>query len=123
MTKKTDSNNKALGNKGEALAVKYLVDKGFHIICKNFRYRRLEIDIIASYNNILVFVEVKTRSNLTYGNPEEFVDQNKALLIVQAADEYIHQVSWDGNIRFDIIAVNLQPGGFHEITHFEDAFY
>ena len=110
------------GHMGEKLAATMLQQKGYEILACNARYGKAEIDIIAKYQQTMVFVEVKTRTNLSYGMPESFVSTRKAQLVTQAADEYVHAEGWHGNIRFDVVAVVLsesQP----EITHFEDAFY
>ena len=89
------------------------------IIEQNYRYKRAEIDIIALKDDWLVFIEVKFRKGNSFGHPEEFVSENQQQLIVQAADDYIAQINWKKNIRFDIITINPQLG----IEHFEDAFY
>ena len=97
----------------------YLIRQGFEILDRNYRYKRAEIDIIAMSKELLVFVEVKLRMDTSFGQPEEFVSENQQLLIISGADDYIEQIQWQGNIRFDIIAINSK----NEIAHFEDAFY
>lgn len=113
------SNNKSKGILGEQLAEAYFIKNGFKILEKNYRYKRSEIDLIVGNDKLLIFIEVKFRSNNTYGNPEDFVSPNQQVKIIEAADEYIHQINWQGNIQFDIIAINVQE----EIEHFEDAFH
>ncbi len=90
-------------------------------MARNYRHRQAEIDLITRRGALLVFVEVKTRSNAAFGHPEEFVDEKQAERILEAADQYIHEQAWTGAIRFDIISVMLQPEV--SIHHFEDAFY
>lgn len=107
------------GDKGENLAANFLKEKGFEIVARNYRHRRAEIDIIARRGNWTIFVEVKTRSSITYGYPEEFVDSDQARRIFQAAEEYIFSTNWQGHIRFDIVSVRM--GDVPEIIHFEDA--
>jgi putative endonuclease len=114
-------NNKELGQEGERLAEEYLLSKGYHIEERNFRSGRAEIDLIASKNELLVFVEVKTRTRSDYGMPEDSVDERKAELITDAAENYIDKTNWKGNIRFDIIAIIKKD--IPDIQHFEDAFY
>ncbi len=111
--------NKQRGNEAEDLAATFLENLGFKLLEKNYRYKRSEIDLIMSNDSLMVFVEVKYRSSTKFGQPEGFVSSNQQTKIIEAADEYIHQKNWQGNIRFDIIAINLQ----NEIVHFEDAFY
>ncbi len=110
------------GAEGEQLAAVMLEEKGFVIRERNYRYRRSEIDLIVSRGNWLIFVEVKTRTSDAYGYPEEFVDYNKRRKIFEGADQYMHEIDWSGNVRFDIVAVNLAPGQA-KIHHIEDAFY
>lgn len=115
--KKYHTQNK--GRKGEDIAVDYLAKEGFEILERNYRYQRAEIDIIAMKSDWLVFVEVKMRKSSTFGHPEAFVSENQQQLIISGADDYIQQIHWQGNIRFDIIAINAKS----EVEHFEDAFY
>ena len=115
------SKNKEIGRKGEALAVEYLINKGFIILERNYKYGRLEIDIIGQIKNTIVFVEVKTRRSKRYGYPEEAVDDKKTDHILSCADHFIYQNQWDGDIRFDIISIILKPE--ISIEHIEDAFY
>ena len=75
------SKNNELGLEGEKLATDFLKSKGYKIIENNYRYRRAEIDIIAVHKGTLIFVEVKTRSNFNYGEPEHAVDEHKAVKI------------------------------------------
>ncbi|MFZ6014654.1 MAG: YraN family protein [Bacteroidota bacterium] len=107
------------GSKGENLAAAFLEQKGFEIVARNYRFRRLEIDLIARRDNWLIFVEVKTRSSTDFGEPEEFVVDTKRQHIFDTAEEYIFKNDWQGHIRFDIVSVKL--GNPPHIEHFEDA--
>ena len=107
------------GENGEILAQEFLKTKGYSILFTNWRHKHSEIDIIAQDGKVAVFVEVKTRNNAAFGNPEDFVDKNKMKKMHQAADAYIEQFDWQGELRFDIIAIEKN----NVITHFEDAFY
>ena len=109
------------GKQGEEEAVRYLREKGYEIMTRNYRYQHAEIDLIVKRGKLLVFVEVKTRSNLSYGNPEEFVSYTKAKLVMKAAEQYIFANDWLHDIRFDIIAVTL-AGSELRVKHIEDAF-
>ncbi|WP_420147932.1 YraN family protein [Spirosoma sp.] len=110
------------GKQGEEEAVRFLCAKGFDIVTRNYRHQHAEIDLVAKKGKLLVFVEVKTRTNLSYGNPEEFVSYTKARLIMKAAEQYIFVHDWRHDIRFDIVAVTLAGSEFR-VSHIEDAFY
>lgn len=109
------------GKQGEEEAVRYLREKGYEIMIRNYRYQHAEIDLIVKKGKLLVFVEVKTRTNLSFGNPEEFVSYTKARLVMKAAEQYIFSRDWLYDIRFDIIAVTL-AGNELRVKHIEDAF-
>lgn len=113
--------NNELGQEGEQLAANYLKNKGWDILEMNYRYSRSEIDLIASKNSLLIFVEVKARTNTNYGLPEDFVEEKKDENIMKAADHYINEINWKENIRFDIISIIKKKT--MEIEHIEDAFY
>ncbi|MFN8344685.1 MAG: YraN family protein [Spirosomataceae bacterium] len=110
------------GKLGEDKAIAHLEEKGYEILARNHRFRHAEIDIIAKRNKILTFVEVKTRTNVSYGMPEEFVDATKRRLIMKAAEEYIFAQDWHGDIRFDVVSVVINQHTVR-IRHIEDAFY
>jgi len=111
-----------LGKKGEELAVDFLVKNGYTIRDKNWRYQKAEVDIIAEKEDILAVVEVKTRSSIDFGNPQDFVNPKKIKLLVAAIDEYVISKDLDIEVRFDIIAIVKQNNKF-VIEHLEDAFY
>ncbi len=110
-----------LGEKGELEALKYLQEKGYTILEKNYRYLKAEVDIIAQKEDYLVAVEVKTRSSDYFGSPQDFVNQKKINLMVQAVDYYINKTDIDLEVRFDIIAIIYSQNTF-KIKHIEDAF-
>lgn len=113
--------NHLLGQNGEQWAVDFLISKGYAILERNFRYKKSEIDIIAQKHKLLVFVEVKTRTSLAFGVPEESVSRNKIRLILAGAEAYVKRIDWFYDIRFDIIAIHSQNQ--LQILHIEDAFY
>lgn len=117
MNHKTD-----IGKKGEDLASEFLIAKGYSVLERNWRYKRSEIDLITKKDELIVFVEVKTKTYVAYGNPEDAVDKRKAAKVVEGAEEYIHQIDWTGDIRFDIISIVLEKDE-QRILHLEDAFY
>jgi len=109
------------GKKGEALAVDYLKEKGYQLLETNWRFSKAEIDIIMMDDEVLVFIEVKTRSYDYYGKPEESVTEKKQHLLADAAKVYMTKINHEWEIRFDVVAIVLgEPNG---IEHFEDAFF
>ena len=111
-----------LGKKGEQLAVDFLVKKGYDIVERNYRFDKAEVDIIANKEDILAVVEVKTRSTLDFGNPQDFVKPKQIKNLVKAVDEYVTENNLDVEVRFDIIAIVKAENGF-DIEHLENAFY
>lgn len=109
------------GKKAELLAGEMLEQKGFRILERNFRYKHCEIDLIVLKDNWLVFVEVKMRSTSNFGPPEIFVNRSKRSHIRYASSHYIFSRNWNGNIRFDVVAITNKSSG-QEIIHIEDAF-
>lgn len=110
-----------LGNLGEQIAIDFLINKGYHIIEKNWRFQKAEIDIIAQKKDVLVCVEVKTRSTQEFGDPQDFVDDKKIKLLVNAMNHYVETKDLDVEVRFDIIAI-VKNNSKTDITHLEDAF-
>lgn len=110
-----------LGNKGEMLASRYLLDKGYAVLHCNWRTGHKEIDIIAKEHDTLVFVEVKSRTSEQYGDAADAVDEKKMNLLISAAQSYILKYKVDLKFRFDIITVigRCEP---YRIEHIEDAF-
>lgn len=114
--------NKTVGKEGEDAAVAFLKNLGYRILQRNYRVGRDEIDIIAKYKNTLVIVEVKTRATNTFSVPEDFITPHKEACLIRAADGYIHYEDWDGDTRFDLIAI-YYAGNQLQIIHIEEAFY
>lgn len=111
-----------LGDLGEELAVDYLQKKGYEILETNWTFQKAEIDILAQKENILAVVEVKTRSSIDFGLPQDFVKPKKIQLLVKAVNEYVIQNDLEVEVRFDIIAIHKEHKVFH-IEHIEEAFF
>jgi putative endonuclease len=111
-----------LGKLGEDLAVKYLLKNGYTILDTNWTFQKAEIDIIAKIENTLAVVEVKTRSSLEFGLPQDFVKPKKIQLLVKAVDAYVNAKNLDLEVRFDIIAIHKEGKSF-AIEHLIDAFF
>ena len=95
------------GTLGEQLALEYFTDKGFNIEAKNWRHSHWEVDIIASKENILHFIEVKTRRTKKFGLPEEQVTAKKMQNLINAAEEYLHLHPQWKRIQFNILAISI----------------
>ncbi len=110
-----------LGKKGEEIALKHLKSNQYIIKATNWRFRKNEVDIIAEKDNLLVVLEVKTRTSEYFENPKEAVTKKKQKFIIQAADAYIQEKDIDKEVRFDIVAVTIIDGKT-KIEHIKDAF-
>lgn len=114
-----------IGKQGEAIAAGFLETKGLHILDKNYRFDKSEIDIVALQLEPaeVVFVEVKTRSTEYAGYPENTIDETKKKHLFRAADAYLYEKQLlTVPARFDIIAISLQNPEHPMIYHIEDAF-
>jgi putative endonuclease len=114
--------NKKKGDWGEKLAAAYLIEKGYSIIEKQWQYARYEIDLIAQKDNLMVFVEVKTRFSAEYGEPWTAVNLNKQRKICRSADYYLRFFRVDAEPQFDIVSI-VRAEGTTKITHLERAFF
>ena len=112
-----------LGRKGERLAKEHLEKAGYEILDENWTHGKLEVDLIAYKNKVMIFTEVKTRTGNWFGEPEDFVDARKQKLLAEAADEYIYLMNHQGEARFDIISILFDGKQQHNLKHIEDAFW
>lgn len=111
-----------LGKKGEQLAVDFLIENGYDIVERNYRFNKAEVDIIAQKEDVLAIIEVKTRSTTDFGNPQDFVKPKQIKNLVKAVDEYVTVNNLEVDVRFDIIAIVKEKKEF-KIEHLEDAFF
>jgi putative endonuclease len=116
-------NTKKTGDKGEQLAVDFLIKAGYSILDRNFRSGKSEIDIIAELKDFIVFIEVKTRSEFQNNNPGDLLSHAQQNRITNAAHDYIITKDIDLEARFDLMIVVLEQGNKTKIEHIEDAFY
>ena len=117
------TNNKLkLGSQGEDIAAKYLQSQGYKILQRNFRSRYGEIDIICRWEQTVIFVEVKTRTNTDFGSPEESITKTKQQHIHKVALIYLETYPYSfQEIRFDVIGI-LMDGSEPKLNHLEAAF-
>lgn len=113
-------NNKVVGNWGEEQAVLFLMENGYKILSRNWTHEKVELDIIAEKEETVVFIEVKTRSYVSFGQPEVAVNKTKRAHIIRAAKAYIYKNNVNKEIRFDIISIVRKPDK-PEIYHIVDA--
>ena len=118
-----EDTRKALGFRGEDLAVKYLKKKGFKVIERNYHCPLGEIDLIAREGDTLVFVEIKARTSSTFGLPQDAVDRFKQKKLMLVARTYMaaRHLKEDIPARFDVVAIHLTPSG-PDIELIKDAF-
>lgn len=112
-----------LGKEGESIAKRYLEDKGYEILDENWTHGKAEVDLIVYKNGIMIFVEVKSRSSVAFGEPEEFVHKAKQIQMELAANAYIELMNHQNDIRFDIIAITFIKNKNYNLNHIEDAFW
>ncbi len=117
------TDRKKTGNAGEALAKTYLIEHGYTIAVQNYRYRRTEIDLIAWDGQILVFVEVKTRTSLAFGHPSSFFKAEQQRRISRAASAYMEAIDYEWEIRFDLIAIHYTSVTNFKLDHYKDVFF
>ncbi len=109
-----------LGKWGEDLAAEYLRSKGYVIIERDWRSGRRDLDIIAADGDVVVFVEVKTRRNTIFGEPENAIDWHKRQSLQQAINHYVKFKHLRQEIRFDIISIVGTPETGADIRHVID---
>ena len=117
------TDRKEMGNRGEGLAADYLTGLGYRIVRRNYRYRRTEVDLIAWDGDILVFIEVKTRTTMPYGPPGMFYTPAQQRRTSRAAAAYMEEIDYDWEIRFDLIAILYRSERDYTIDHYEDVFF
>jgi putative endonuclease len=116
-------NDEDLGLRGERLAARALKRRGYRILERRWRCRLGEIDLVARDGDTLVVVEVKTRSRRDYGPAADAVDARKRRKLEQLARMYLTARRLrDVNVRFDVVGVDLAPGGAPRVQVLRDAF-
>jgi putative endonuclease len=115
--------NKDTGFLGENKAVEYLLEMGYTILYRNWRYKHLEIDIIASKGLCLHIIEVKTRRSTTYGYPEQHINAQKMQNLKNAAALFQYQHPIWKVLQFDVIAIQLYTEEKCELLFIEDVYF
>ena len=115
--------NKVTGNKGEDMAVDYLLKNGYNILHRNWRFRHWEVDIIASKEKFLHFFEIKTRTSDKWGKPEESISTQKMNNLKNAAEEYQYLYPQWQYLQFDVLAITLRYNHEPEFFLIEDVYF
>lgn len=110
------------GKWGEEKAAEYLERKGYTVVERNWKIGHRDLDIVALDSNALVIVEVKTRRNTIFMEPEQAVDRKKIYSLMLATNAFVKEHSIDLPIRFDIVTVVGTSDENCQINHIEDAF-
>ena len=110
------------GKIGETLAVAWFEEKGYTILHTNWRHKNLEVDIIATKNNMLHFIEVKTATTLKFGNPEERATPKKIKNLIDASAEFLYQQPQWQKIQFDLLAITILKNEATQYFLIEDIY-
>lgn len=110
------------GKEGETLAAEWLAAGGYEILFRNWRYAYYEIDLIAIKQDVLHFIEVKTRKNNRFGYPEEAVDRKKLQRLMHAAEVFLSQYPRYKRVQYDVVSVQWFPQQTPQIMLFEDVY-
>ncbi|MFY7862136.1 MAG: YraN family protein [Chitinophagales bacterium] len=111
-----------LGKKGEELAKEFLISKGYSILARNYRIGRAEIDIIAFKDDILYFIEIKTRSELDF-TPQDILTTSKQRMLTEAAEKYKELKNLECETYFSLVGVIYKNVNNIRFEHYEDIFY
>lgn len=108
---------------GGKLAIEYLLKRGFSILYQNWRHSHWEVDVIASLNNTLHFIEVKTRRTQKFGYPEQDVSKKKIENLINASEEYQFLNPQWKLIQFDMLSITIQKNKPAEYFFIEDVYF
>lgn len=95
------------GKQGEDMAAVWLATQGFDLLHRNWKHSYYELDVVASKEGVLHFIEVKTRTTDMYGHPEEGVTPKKLDRLMNAGEEFLHQYPEWKRIQYDILSIRL----------------
>lgn len=111
-----------LGKKGELIAKNYLISKQFKILHTNWYFKHKELDIVATKNNCLHIIEVKTRSSDYWQEASDAVGLQKQKSVINAAEAYINMFDLNMDVFFDIIFIVFETSKIPTVEYIEDAF-
>ena len=117
-----ENSNQALGREGERVAELFLKKKGYKVVKRNYRCRGGEVDLIVLDRKVVVFVEVKTRTDHAFGSPLEAVEPRKQRRMILAAQLFLHEKKLhERDARFDVVGISW-PGADPLVEHIQNAF-
>jgi putative endonuclease len=111
------------GKAGEQMAAEWLEQHGFHLISRNWKFARYEVDIIASRDEILHFIEVKSRHDDLFGNPEDWVDRRKGRHLLTVGEAFQDKYPVWKQVQYDILSILLTPDGKRDFFFIEDVYW
>jgi len=112
-----------LSRAGEEAAKQYLLSKGYSVLHRNIRFPEGELDVVAAHNNVLIFIEIKTRTTEKFGKPYEFVSSKKQYRQIKLAKRFLSYCRLGSvPVRFDIISIVWPQGKPPDIEHIKNAF-
>jgi putative endonuclease len=111
------------GKAGEQMAVDWLAERGFQLISRNWKFARYELDIIASREGVLHFIEVKSRHDDVFGKPEDWVSWKKGKHMLSAGVAFQEKYPAWVQVQYDILAILLTPDGKRDIFFIEDVYW
>ena len=119
----SESRQQVIGKWGESLAADFLSEKGYKILARNVRTEYGEIDLIVTRGDVLIFVEVKTRTSNEFGYPEDAITKQKKEHLLASAQAYLqNHPEFEGDWRIDVIAIwRKDRNAPQQIIHFENA--
>lgn len=121
MESNADMKHDVLGKWGEAYALQYLLGIGYGLRARNYKFNRMEIDLVMTNGQNLVIVEVKTRHSAELGEPWRAVNLAKQKQIIRVANYYTKAVEWPHEVRFDVVSI-VHNSNHTDLTHIIDAF-
>jgi len=115
------SQHNEVGKIGENLAKEFLEEQGYKIIEQNYKTKYAEIDLVATKNRALVFVEVRTKIGENFGTPEDTINKQKLWKVLRNSKSYLAFKNWQGSARIDAICIVLRPDyTVSRLTHHEN---
>ncbi|HTI10016.1 MAG TPA: YraN family protein [Puia sp.] len=110
------------GKKGEDLAAEWLTGKGYEILDRNWRHGRYEVDIVARYQDVYHFIEVKTGNENEFGHPEERVSKNKIRNMMQGGVAWLYEHPGPKRPQYDVLAITFRKDAEPEYMLFADVY-